>query len=168
MMVAFGVIGLLVLFLIYFVLRAQNLQKELALLRNTNKQTNSKVTYAYRNLVLVTDALEKNFSARMESAFKSKLISQAQYDTLFPLMQNFSGIVMHCCEKGYSLEESLNKVLSNEDISLEEIKEVVKDLPSSIRMVWAKNTADGFIAFCQQLTNTVTGTKTPSSTDTPS
>jgi len=28
MIVAFGVIGLLILFLIYFVLRAQNLQKE--------------------------------------------------------------------------------------------------------------------------------------------
>ena len=149
MIVAFGVIGLLILFLIYFVLRAQNLQKELALLRHSNKQTNNKVTYAYRNLVLVTDALEKNLTARIESAYKSRLIDQTQYNALHPLMRNFSTIVMACCEKGMSFEESLNKVLLNEEVTLEEIREVVKALPSNVRMVWSKNTADGFIAFCQ-------------------
>ncbi|MDY6882284.1 MAG: hypothetical protein SWL02_00735 [Pseudomonadota bacterium] len=158
MIVAFGVIGLLILFLIYFVLRAQNLQKELALLRHSNKQTNSKVTYAYRNLVLVTDALEKNLTSRIESAYKSRLIDQVQYQALHPLMQNFSTIVMACCEQGMSLEESLNKALLNEDVSLEDIREVVKALPGNVRMVWSKNTADGFIAFCQMVTATVNGT----------
>ena len=57
-----------------------------------------------------------------------------------------------------SFEESLNKVLLNEEVTLEEIREVVKALPSNIRMVWAKNTADGFIAFCQTVTATVNGT----------
>ena len=158
MIVAFGVIGLLILLLIYFVLRAQNLQKELALLRHSNKQTNSKVTYAYRNLVLVTDALEKNLTSRIESAYKSRLIDQVQYQALHPLMQNFSTIIMACCEKGMSLEESLNKALLNEDVSLEDIREVVKALPGNVRMVWSKNTADGFIAFCQMVTATVNGT----------
>ncbi len=158
MIVAFSVIGLLVLTLIYFVLRAQNLQKELALLRHSNKQTNNKVTYAYRNLVMVTDALEKNFTARVESAFKSRLIDQAQYNALHTLMRNFSTIVMTCCEKGFSFEESLNKVLTYEEITLEEIKEVVKGLPSNVRMVWSKNTSDGFIAFCQAATTTISGT----------
>ena len=158
MIVAFGVIGLLILFLIYFVLRAQNLQKELALLRHSNKQTNNKVTSAYRPLVLVTDALEKNLTARIESAYKSRLIDQTQYNALHPLMRNFSTIVMACCEKGMSFEESLNKVLLNEEVTLEEIREVVKALPSNVRMVWSKNTADGFIAFCQTVTATVSGT----------
>ena len=62
MIVAFGVIGVLILLLIYFVLRAQNLQKDLILSRSANKQSNSKVNYAQRNLVLVTDALEKNLT----------------------------------------------------------------------------------------------------------
>ena len=73
-------------------------------------------------------------------------------------MRNFSTIVMTCCEKGMSFEESLNKVLLNEEVTLEEIREVVKALPSNVRMVWAKNTADGFIAFCQTVTATVSGT----------
>ena len=135
MIVAFGVIGLLILFLIYFVLRAQNLQKELALLRHSNKQTNNKVTYAYRNLVLVTDALEKNLTARIESAYKSRLIDQTQYNALHPLMRNFSTIVMACCEKGMSFEESLNKVLLNEEVTLEEIREVVKLLQRAYGVV---------------------------------
>jgi translation initiation factor 6 (eIF-6) len=75
-------------------------------------------------------------------------------------MRNFSTIVMACCEKGMSFEESLNKVLLNEEVTLEEIREVVKALPSNVRMVWSKNTADGFIAFCQTVTATVSGTTT--------
>ena len=65
---------------------------------------------------------------------------------------------MACCEKGMSLEESLNKALQNEEVTLEEIREVVKALPGNVRMVWAKNTADGFIAFCQTVTATVSAT----------
>ncbi|WP_287010835.1 hypothetical protein [Alteromonas sp.] len=68
-------------------------------------------------------------------------------------MTYFSTIVMNCCEKGDSLEESLKKALSNEEISLEGIQLVVKDLPSNLRMLWSKNTADGFIAFCQAVTS---------------
>ncbi|WP_394224262.1 hypothetical protein [Alteromonas gracilis] len=158
MIVAFGVIGLLILFLIYFVLRAQNLQKELTLSRHSNKQSTNKVNFAYRNLVLVTDALEKNLTARIESAYKSRLIDQEQYNALHALMRNFSNIVMTCCEKGMSFEESLKKALLNEEVTLEEIREVVKALPSNVRMVWSKNTADGFIAFCQAVTATVSGT----------
>lgn len=163
MFVAFGVIGLLILFLIYLVLRTQNLQKELALLRHSNKQTSSKVTYAYRNLVLVTDALEKNFTSRIESDYKSRIIEQSQYQILHPLMRNFSTIVMACCEKGMSLEESLNKALLNEDVTLEDIRNIVKTLPSNARMAWSKNTADGFIAFCQTVTAPVNTTSTASS-----
>lgn len=167
MVVAFSVIGILILALIYFVLRAQNLQKELAFSRHTNKQTNSKINYAYHNLVMVTDALEKSLSSRIESAYKSRLINQEQYNALSPLMRNFSTIVMTCCEKGDSLEESLNKVLANEDITLEVIKEVVKALPGNIRMAWSKNTADGFIAFCQAVTASVTGTTKSSKVEQP-
>ena len=45
-------------------------------------------------------------------------------------------------------------------LTLEEIREVVKAFPSNVRMVWSKNTADGFIAFCQTVTATVSGTTT--------
>ena len=68
--VAFAVMGVLLLFSVYLVLRMQNLQRELALTRTSAKQSNSKVSHAYRNLVLVTEALEKNLSTRTENAFK--------------------------------------------------------------------------------------------------
>jgi hypothetical protein len=153
MIVAFGVIGVLILLLIYFVLRAQNLQKELILSRSSNKQSNSRVNYVQRNLVLVTDALEQNLLQRLQSLYKSRLINQDQYNALLPLMTHFSTIVMNCCEKGDSLEESLTKALSNEEMSIEGLQLVVKELPSNLRMLWSKNTADGFIAFCQAVTS---------------
>lgn len=166
-LVAFGIIGLLTLFLIYFVLRIQNLQRELALTRHSVKQSNSKVNYAYHNLVLVTDALEKAYTSRIESAFKSKLIEQNQYNALLPLMRNFSTVVMLCNERGATLEEALKKALASESTSFEDVIEVVKPLPSNVRMAWSKNTADGFINFCQLVTNTVNGNN-PKATPAPS
>ena len=166
-LVAFGIIGLLTLFLIYFVLRIQNLQRELALTRHSVKQSNSKVNYAYHNLVLVTDALEKAYTSRIESAFKSKLIEQNQYNALLALMRNFSTVVMLCNEKGATLEEALKKALASESTSFEDVIEVVKALPSNVRMAWSKNTADGFINFCQLVTNTV-NSNNPKATPAPS
>lgn len=157
MIVVFSIFGLVVLTLTYFVLHAQNLQKELTLLRHSNKQTSNKVNYAYRNLVLVTDVLEKIFTSRVDTAFKSRLIDQQQYNALHALMRNFSSIVMNCCEKGFSFEESLKKVLTYEEVTLREVKEVVKDLPSNARIMWAKNTSDGFIAFCQAVMSFISG-----------
>lgn len=157
MIIAFGIIGLLLLLLIFFVLRTQNLQKELTLSRHSNKQSNSKANYAYRNLVLVTEALEKNLTQRLQSLYKSRLITQEQHNSLLPLMTCFASIVMNCCEKGDTLEESLKKVLTDEDPSLEGIQLVVKELPSNLRMLWSKNTADSFIAFCQAVTTIKSG-----------
>lgn len=157
MIFAFSVIGLLVLFLIYFVLHAQNLQRELTLTRTSAKQNGNKATYAYKNLVLVTDALEKTYTSRIESAFKSRLISQQQYSATLPLMHNFSTIVMACCEKGATLEEALNIALKNAEVSQSDVRDVIKTLPSNIRMAWSKNTADGFIAACQLMTNLFNG-----------
>ena len=156
--VAFAVMGVLLLFSVYLVLRMQNLQRELALTRTSAKQSNSKVSHAYRNLVLVTEALEKNLSTRTENAFKRRLINAQQHAAFMVLMSNFSTIVMACCEKGASLEEALNQVLKNEELSLTDLQEVLKEMPSNVRMAWSKNSADGFIAACQLITITISGT----------
>ncbi|AMJ72757.1 MULTISPECIES: hypothetical protein [Alteromonas] len=167
MIFAFGIIGLLVLFLIYLALRVQTLQRELTLTRSSAKQNGNKVNHAYKNLVLVTDALEKAYAARIESAYKSRLISQQQHTALMPLMLNFSSIVMACCEKGATLEEALDSALSSTEVSQSDVRDVIKEMPGPIRMAWSKNSADGFIAACQLITSSVGGNtkKSPASSD---
>ena len=157
MIIAAGVIGLLVLLLIYFVLRAQTLQRELALSRSTAKQSSSQANYAYRNLIMVSESLEKVLAVRIENAQQRRLISQQQYAVLSTLLQHFSAIIMFCCEKGATLEEALNHELRSEDIGLEDIKNIMKEMPSSIRLAWSKNSAEGFIAACQLVTASLGG-----------
>ncbi|GEA13561.1 hypothetical protein [Alteromonas sp. KUL49] len=157
MIIAAGVIGLLVLLLIYFVLRAQTLQRELALSRSSAKQSSNQVNHAYRNLVMVTESLEKVLAVRIEKAQQRRLISQQQYTVLSTLLQHFSAIIMYCCEKGATLEEALNHELRSEEIGLEEIKNIMKDMPSSVRLAWSKNSAEGFIAACQLVTASLGG-----------
>jgi len=159
MIIAFGLIGLvLLLILVFFMFRIQNMQRELALTRSSAKQSSSKVTYAYRNLVMVTDALEKAYASRIDSAYKSRLISQQQHAALMPLMLSFSSVVMNCNEKGATLAEALDQALASTEVSQDDVREVIKEMPSNVRMAWSKNSAEGFIAASQLIINSLSGT----------
>lgn len=160
MLVAFSVIGFLILVLGYMALRLQNTQKELTLTRSSAKQHSSKATHAHRTLVMVTDALQKNLATRTDNAFKRRLINQQQHLVFMLLMNNFSNIVMICCEKNASVEEALGQVLKTEALSFEDIQLVLKAMPSNVRMAWSKNTVDGFIAACQLITVAISGNTT--------
>lgn len=151
MIFAFSVIGILVLALIFLVLRSQNMQKELALTRNTVKSNSKKITYAFHNLVLMSKELQKVYATRVDSAHKKGLLSGAEHGILSLIMHNFSQIVMDCCEKGDTVEEALSKALKDGDITMEHVRELIKEKPSEIRVAWCKNTVDGFMAACQGL-----------------
>lgn len=166
MIFAFGVIGLLVLLLIYFSLHMQNMQRELSLARASAKQNNNKATHAYKNLLQVTDALQRNYLYRIDRALKSQLITQQQHDVLKPLLINFSTIVMDCCEKGATIEEALNQILTYTEISLKDIHKVIKEMPSPIRIAWSQNTMDGFIKACELITHSSSYEKTPKANET--
>ncbi|WP_246223139.1 hypothetical protein [Alteromonas profundi] len=157
MMVTFSVIGFLILIVGYMALRMQNMQKEITLSRSSAKQNNSKASHAYRTLVMVTEALGKNLATRIDNAFKRHLITQQQHLVLMLLMSNFSNIVMQCSEKSATVEEALSRILKTETLSFVDIQDVIKEMPSNIRVAWSKNTAEGFIAACQLITVFVTG-----------
>ncbi len=147
----FSIIGLLVIALIYFVLRAQNYQRELILARSTAKSNANRAKVAFTNMVMTTTELQNVFSQRLEAAHSKGLLKNEDYKAANTLIKHFSQIVMDCCEKGRTVEEALTRGLKNEAVSLSDIKNFIKEQPSDVRVAWSKNTPDGFITACNSL-----------------
>lgn len=160
-MVAFGVIGFLVLVLIFFVIRAQNLQREVALSRQTAKTNARRVGEAYTSLVHVCDELQRIYTSRLESAYAKRLINAADYPALRFVVGNFAPVITDCFEKGYKVEEALTRALKKHpDVSLEQIREVMKKQPSQVRLAWVQNTPDGYLQICAHLSQPALTTET--------
>lgn len=166
MIVGLGsIIALLVIMLIFFVLRGQNIQRELALTRQSAKTNAKKVNYAYTSLVVVTNNLQQIFVSRVEKAHQRALISEDQYGILSILASQYSRVVMDCCEKEATVEEALKKSLKKTAVTIEEVKDIVKEFPSEVRMAWAKNTPDGFTAAMNHISQYINGKQKKSATD---
>lgn len=161
MMFAYSIVGILVLLLIYFVVRGQGVQRELAVTRNGMRVNAKKAHLAATNLLLVSNELQRVYLGRVETAQRKGVISTGNYTVLSILMRNFSRIIMDCSEKGATVEEALTHALNTEDISLDDVKEYIKTCPSEVRMPWVKNTPSGFVSACNSLTQNLMGTEKP-------
>lgn len=159
-MVAFGVIGILVLILIYFVMRTQTLQREIALTKNSVKASSQKVHDTQLGLAQVLAQMQSVYEERLEQGQKSGIVSSSSMPVLRFIMQNFAVVTQRCFEQGHTVEEALMATLNQqEDVSLEAIRDLIKQQPPQIRMAWVKNTPGGFMAACDGLSKLAMGQK---------
>ncbi|NMH59793.1 hypothetical protein [Alteromonas ponticola] len=144
----FSIIGILVIGLIYFVLRVQTCQRELVLVRSTARMNAKKANVAFTNLVMLSTELQKVFTQRLEAANSKGLVVGDDFKAAKAVIKHFSDVVMDCCEKGSTVEEALTRRLNNSGVSMNEVKNFIKERPNDVRMSWSKNTPDGFITAC--------------------
>lgn len=152
-----SVIAVMIILLTYLIVRGQTMQRELALTRHSAKTNAIKVRYAFTSLVVVTNNLQQIFVSRVERAHQRKLINKEDYAAARALANQYSRIMMDCCEKGASVEEAIKKSVQPYEISMVDVKALIKKQPSNIRMSWTKNTPDGFTAAMNNLTNYING-----------
>ena len=152
-MVAFSVIGILVILLIYFVFKVQTLHSQINQNKILVKQNASKANSAYVNLSMTAKALQAIFLQRLETASNKGLISGDNEKVLTFILQSSSKIIFENSEKKRTIEEGLTLALRDgEDMSMEKIQTFMQGQPSDVRMSWAKNTADGFIVALDHMT----------------
>ena len=150
MIVGLGsIIALLVIMLIFFVLRGQNMQRELALTRQSAKTNAKKVNYAYTSLVVVTNNLQQIFVSRVEKAHQRALISEDQYGILSILASQYSRVVMDCCEKEATVEEALKKSLKKTAVTIEEVNAEAKTLKGSFYFNAYDSTGTKYLNFSE-------------------
>lgn len=164
-MIAFSIIGILSLLLIYFVLRLQNAQRELILARSNARASTKRANQAFRHIMALANEQQNEMLTKLESAHTKGLMKTTDYQRLAVLFAQFTTIVMLCSEKGASVEEAINAALKKQEMTLQDVREVVKNMPNDVRMSWSKNTCDGFVNACAAITRTLMGkTETPEDT----
>ncbi|MCU7554823.1 hypothetical protein OCL06_09445 [Alteromonas sp. ASW11-19] len=152
-----SVVAGLVILLTFLIVRGQNMQRELALTRHSAKTHATKVRYAFTSLVVVTNNLQQIFISRVERAHQKKLINEEDYAAARALANQYSRIMMDCCEKGATVEEAVKKSMQPYQISMLDLKNLIKNQPNDVRVSWTKNTPDGFTAAMNNLTNYING-----------
>ncbi len=156
-MIAFGIIGVLSLVLIYFVLRFQNAQRELVLTRSSARTANKKANRAFRNIMALANEEQTTLLIKLQSAHTSGLIKTSDFQRLEVLFSHFATVVMLCSEKDASVEEAINHAFRREETTLQDVREVVKNMPSDVRMSWSKNSCEGFINACSAIIRNING-----------
>lgn len=150
-MMIFAIFAVLFLLLIFLGVKNQNLQKQLLLNQNTLKSTTRRVNDANSSMVLLSQQIQGFLAERLDASHKRGLLSPKHYEVLRPMFEKISAVAVYCMEKGMSVEEALNAALQDAEVTLEQIREVIKVQPSDTRMAWTKNTLNGFILACKGL-----------------
>lgn len=150
-MLAFAIIGVLVLLLIFFVMRSQSLLKQLNMSSSTIRQQSKKSQFAMANVQLLADQLQKQVRNQLAASRKRGLIGEKQGEVFEFIFSNITQVVLACCEKSATVEEALTNALKETPVTMEQVREVIKEQPSDVRVAWCKNTVDGFIIACNQI-----------------
>ncbi len=159
-MITFAIFAALVVLLVYFGFKIQNLQKQLVISESNLKSTSRRMSNANGSMVVLSKQIQHFLLERLESSHKRGLISNKPFEVLHPMFERISAVAVNCMDKGMSVEEALKVAMSGSDVTLEQLREVIKEQPSDIRMAWSKNTLDGFIIACKGLSFPPTKTET--------
>ena len=151
-MLAFSIIAVLVLFMIFFVLKIQTLQKEISASRGIARQNADKANTAFNLLSTTSKTLQKTFSERVEQANKKGLISGKNYEVMMTITGAAGKIIFDTFEKGFSIEEAIKVVLRESEISMDDVKSLIQEQPNDVRVSWVQNRPDGFIKACDIMT----------------
>ncbi len=158
-MVEFGVIGFLVLGLIYFVVRQQAMQTELNNLWHSLKSLDKQSRFSLSALVMLSGQLQKMYQGRLDSLQKHALISADDYKHASFIISQVETVIMQCCEKSATVEEAITRQLASTEMEIEQINQYIAKQPSDIRVPWCKNTIGGFISACHNITSERVKTK---------
>ncbi|MFS1701328.1 hypothetical protein FJ444_17990 [Aestuariibacter sp. GS-14] len=161
-MVMFAFIAALILLLIYFVMRVQNLQRALVLSQSNLKASNRRINDSTSGMVVLAKQIQLFLVERLESSHKRGLIETGAFEVFQFVFHNISTIAVLCMDKGMTVEEALNSVLHDSDLTIEAVREKVKLQPSEIRVAWSQNTLEGFIIACKGMSFPVTKTEAAS------
>lgn len=150
-MVAFGVIGFLVLVLVFVVTRNQSTQRELKQLQHAHKIQQSQNKYSLGIVMTMSTHLQQTFQSKLAALSSHGLISQQDQDMASFVLENFQFIVVQCCQHNETVEVAVQKALKGQEFTIEQVSQFIARQPSEVRVPWCKNTIDGFIAACRNL-----------------
>jgi hypothetical protein len=146
-----GVIGFLVLALVFVVTRNQSTQRELKQIQFSHKTTQSQNKYSLGIVMTISSVLQNTFQGKLVALKGHGLIDHKDYDMANFVLENFQFIIVQCCQHNETVEVAVRKALKGQNFTIEEVSQFIARQPSEVRIPWCKNTVEGFVAACRNL-----------------
>ena len=120
-MLEVGVIGFLILLTIYFVMKAQSLQKEVKQYKYSLKSNDSAAKFTSKTLVLVTNELQKSYLSKLNTAKKHGLLKPEDFELANFILSSAAYVTTQCCEHKTTVEEAIKKALGESHFEMNDI-----------------------------------------------
>ncbi|MGJ8679111.1 hypothetical protein [Paraglaciecola sp.] len=150
-MIEFGVIGVLVLILVFVMTRNQSTQSELKQTKLAHKTLQSQNKYSLGILMTMSSVLQNSFQIKLSALKSHGLVSHQDYDMANFVLENFQFVIVQCCQHNETVEVGIRKALKGQSFTIEEVSQFIARQPSEVRIPWCKNTVEGFVAACRNL-----------------
>lgn len=151
-MIIYGVIGALVMALAYVVVRSQSTQSELRRLKFVLKSEQNRCKFSLDSIQLMAKVLKHSYKLKLEAIRRHGEIYGDDLMVIQFLIDNFDFVMKECCENNATVEEALVKSLEGMPFDMQKIKQCIGRQPNEVSVAWAKNTVDGFLSVCNNLT----------------
>jgi hypothetical protein len=150
-MVSFGIIGLLVLVIIFIVTNNQGVQHEFKQLQHAHKLLQSQNRYSLGIVMSMSSQLQYTHQTKLSELKSHGLINHQDHNIANFILENFQYVVVQCCQHNETVEVSVRKALKGHELTIQNISQFIGRQPSEVRVPWSKNSVDGFIAACRNL-----------------
>ncbi len=152
-MVALGVIGFLILLLVFIVTRNQNIQQEVKQAQHAHKTLQLQNKHSLSIVNTMSSHLQQSLQTKLNSLQSHGLIKQADFEIVHFILENFKYVILQCSQDGETVEIAIAKALKGNDLTIEDIRQFIAKQQSETRIPWCQNTVEGFVTACQNLTS---------------
>ena len=142
-------------------MRNQTMQRELNSMKYNMRSLDKKSQFSLSALAMTAGHVQKICHAKLAAKHKHALINNDDYAVANFIVNHIENIVVDCCQNGATVEEGLKKATDSSQFSMEQVKKLIADQPSKVRLSWSKNTISGFITACQMLCSSSVEKDTP-------
>lgn len=151
MTIAFSIVAILILVVIYYVIQNQALANELIKQKNINKQLGKNAKAALSGLSITCIELQKLYLARIADSKRHGLLTEENYNHAFFVISKLGFVIMRAIEMDISIERALQQACSASPYKSSEIKKFISQQPNEVRMAWSQNTVVGYMSAISRL-----------------
>lgn len=151
MTIAFTIIAILLLIVIYYVINNQALSNELIKQKNARKQLGKNAKSALSGLSITCIELQKLYLARIEDTKRHGLLTEDNHNYAFFVISKLGFVIMRAIEMDISIEQALQQACSASPYKPSEIKKFISQQPNEVRMAWSQNTVVGYMSAIARL-----------------
>lgn len=150
-MIIFGLMGCLVLALVFLIIRGQSAQADLNKSKFELKTLQKHTQFSLNSIVLLAKQLSHSYREKLEDMRRHGTLHGDDYAVVQFIVENLEFVMSQCCEKQATVEEALKLALEGANVDIIVVQQYIARQPVSVRVPWSKNTLSGYLAACHNL-----------------